>query len=115
MPRAAARFHGISATRLFTHKDDCNRLNEQRRALPGAAVTFRARLGRDEAALGCASRPGAAGAAAQGSAVILTKTLDQEKGLVNGAAGVVVKLLASKNLVAVPRGLELIFASSLSR
>ena len=46
-------FDGISATRLFTHKDDCNRLNEQRlRALPGAAVTFRARdSGRDEAAL----------------------------------------------------------------
>ena len=53
-------FDGISATRLFTHKDDCNRLNEQRlRALPGAAVTFGVRATRGATRLRsrrCASR-----------------------------------------------------------
>ena len=107
-------FDGISATRLFTHKDDCNRLNEQRlRALPGAAVTFRARdSGRDEAALSALRVSTPAPPELQlkvGAQVILTKTLDQEKGLVNGAAGVVVKLLASKNpVVRFRAGLELI-------
>ena len=107
-------FDGISATRLFTHKDDCNRLNEQRlRALPGAAVTFRARdSGRDEAALSALRVSTPAPPELQlkvGAQVILTKTLDQEKGLVNGAAGVVVKLLASKNpVVRFRAGCELI-------
>ena len=81
---------GIAATRLFTHKADCERLNaEELKKLPGQQLTFAARdEGRDAEAL--ATLRGSCPAPSEltlkaGAQVILCKTLDAEAGLVNGA------------------------------
>ena len=44
MRRPLPDVEGIAATRLFTHKDDCTRLNESKlKELPGKQHTFTAR------------------------------------------------------------------------
>lgn len=93
---------GIVATRLFTHKADCAKLNEEQlKALGGQQHTFSARdTSRDEAALTLlrSSCPAPAALTLKvGAQVILLKTLDTEAGLANGARGVVTKFLSTGN------------------
>ena len=93
---------GISATRLFTHKADCAKLNDaELRALSGTQLTFSARDdGRDADALATlrSSCPVPSELTLKvGAQVILMKTLDADAGLVNGARGVVTKFLATRN------------------
>ena len=100
--RILASIDGIQATRLFTHKADCAKLNDSElRALPGQQLTFTARdEGRDAEALATlrSSCPAPAELALRvGAQVILIKTLDTDAGLVNGARGVVTKFLATRN------------------
>ena len=93
---------GIQATRLSTHKADCAKTNDaELRALPGQQLVFSARdEGRDADALAtlrssCPAPPELA--LRVGAQVILIKTLDTDAGLVNGARGVVIKFLPSRN------------------
>ena len=93
---------GIVATRLYTHKADCQKVNDDElRKLPGSQATFSARdTSRDDAALALlrSSCPALADLTLKvGAQVILIKTLDAEAGLVNGARGVVTKFLATRN------------------
>ena len=93
---------GIVATRLFTHKAECAKLNDtQLRALPGEQFTFTARdTSRDESALATlrAACPAPDALTLRvGAQVILLKTLDVDAGLVNGCRGVVTKFLATRN------------------
>ena len=95
---------GIAATQLFTHKDDCATMNATKlKQLPGQQFTFSARdTSRDESAL--ATLRAGCNAPADltlkvGAQVILTKTLDAAEGLVNGARGVVLRMLSTKNPV----------------
>ena len=97
-----SRADGIVATRIFTHKADCQRMNDaELQALTTPQITFAARdTSRDEAALGLlrSSCPAQAQITLKvGAQVILVKTLDAEAGLVNGARGVVTKFLATSN------------------
>lgn len=93
---------GIVATRLFTHKADCQKLNEEQlKSLGGQQCTFSARdTSRDDAALAllrqsCPAQPELT--LKVGAQVILIKTLDAEAGLANGARGVVTKFLSTRN------------------
>ena len=93
---------GIAATRLFTHRADCERLNfAELQKLPGSQLTFSARdVANDESALRQLQSSCPAPAELRlkvGAQVILTKTLDADTGLVNGARGVVLKLLQTRN------------------
>lgn len=99
--RQIGREDGIVATRLCTHKAECAQRNETALdELGGTALTFTARDAGDDAALATlrASCPAPAVLKLKpGAQVILTKTLDAESGLVNGARGVVVKMLSTRN------------------
>ena len=98
--RALPEDDGIAATRLFTHKADCAALNEQQLdGLGGTQLTFTARDScRDEGALATLRASCAAPVTLrlkEGTQVLLVKTIDASRGLVNGARGVVTKLLMS--------------------
>ena len=91
---------GIVATRLFTHRSECEKRNEKAlRELPGEQRTFAARdVARDEHALTLlrSSCPAPASLTLKVDAqVILIKTIDADAGLVNGTRGVVTKLGSS--------------------
>ena len=93
-----------AATRLCSHVKDCERINTACLAeLPGEVKTFRARdTGRDDASLAQLRSSAAAPAELKlkvGAQVILTKTLDAARGLVNGARGRVLRFLATQNPV----------------
>ena len=106
---------GITPTRLLTHTDAVARVNkEQLDLLDGEAVTYRAK---DSCGAGVSSDMINGMCRAKqvlhlkcGAQVILTKSLDQEKGLVNGARGVVVKIAGQTRLPVVrfSNGLELL-------
>ncbi|KAL1528927.1 hypothetical protein AB1Y20_010249 [Prymnesium parvum] len=95
---------GIVATRLFTHKDDCDTMNKKKlKELDGPQITFTARdTSQTDGAL-ATLRSGCTAPVELtlkvGAQVVLIKTLDVKEGLVNGARGVVVKLLSTKNPV----------------
>jgi ATP-dependent DNA helicase PIF1 len=100
--RALPEADGIVATRLFTHKADCAALNEARlAALPGPPLVWTARdTSRDAGALATlrTSSPAPAELPLKvGAQVMLIKTIDAGRGLVNGARGVVTKMLATRH------------------
>ena len=93
---------GIAATRLFTHKADCEKLNQtELKNLSGSQMTFTARdEGRDNDALTTlkSSCPAPESLTLKvGAQVILIKTVDSDAGLVNGARGVVTRFLQTRN------------------
>jgi ATP-dependent DNA helicase PIF1 len=104
-PCESRRLHdvdGIAAARLVTHRADAQRLNDtQLQGLSGERQTFTARdEGRDAEAL--ATLRSACPAPSEltlkvGAQVILTKTLDADAGLVNGARGVVTRFTATRH------------------
>uniref|UniRef100_A0A8C5QKE2 ATP-dependent DNA helicase PIF1 n=1 Tax=Leptobrachium leishanense TaxID=445787 RepID=A0A8C5QKE2_9ANUR len=83
---------GILATRLCTHKDDVDLMNERRlQQLPGDMVTFDA-LDSDPSLIKTINSQCPVGEKIQlkkGAQVMLAKNLDVVRGLVNGARGVV--------------------------
>ncbi|KAJ8406372.1 hypothetical protein AAFF_G00306030 [Aldrovandia affinis] len=84
---------GILATRLCTHKDDVELTNENKlELLPGTARVFEA-VDSDPQLVSTIDAQSPVGRVLQlkvGAQVMLTKNLNVEKGLVNGARGVVV-------------------------
>ncbi|XP_072918483.1 ATP-dependent DNA helicase PIF1 [Hemitrygon akajei] len=84
---------GILATRLCTHKDDVEFTNEKRlQQLPGEMLTFEA-VDSDPMLVEMLNAQCPAGQKLQlkkGAQVMLTKNLDVQGGMVNGARGVVV-------------------------
>ncbi|XP_072525236.1 ATP-dependent DNA helicase PIF1 [Salminus brasiliensis] len=93
---------GILATRLCTHKDDVELTNENKlKQLPGPLRGFEA-VDSDPMLVKTIDAQSPVGAMLQlkvGAQVMLTKNLDVQRGLVNGARGVVVDfLLGSQGL-----------------
>ncbi|XP_046883344.1 ATP-dependent DNA helicase PIF1 isoform X2 [Hypomesus transpacificus] len=90
---------GILATRLCTHKDDVELTNENKlQQLPGAEHVFEA-LDSDPALVKTIDAQSPVSRLLQlkvGAQVMLTKNLDVQRGLVNGARGVVVDFLPGK-------------------
>ena len=89
---------GIIATQLFTHKNDCARVNKaQLEMLDGKRNTYEARDSADtedgRAALRTGSMAPEVLTLKIGAQVVLIKTLDAAQGLVNGARGVVVRFM----------------------
>ncbi|XP_066513814.1 ATP-dependent DNA helicase PIF1-like [Hoplias malabaricus] len=88
--------HGILATRLCTHKDDVELTNENKlQQLPGPLRVFEA-VDSDPILVKTIDAQSPVGAVLQlkvGAQVMLTKNLDVQRGLVNGARGVVVDFL----------------------
>ncbi|CAH2310452.1 ATP-dependent DNA helicase PIF1 [Pelobates cultripes] len=84
---------GILATRLCTHKDDVELMNERRlQQLPGDMIGFEA-LDSDPALIKTINSQCPVGEKIQlkkGAQVMLAKNLDVSRGLVNGARGVVI-------------------------
>ncbi|KAG5847604.1 hypothetical protein ANANG_G00127940 [Anguilla anguilla] len=84
---------GILATRLCTHKDDVELTNENKlQQLPGTARVFEA-VDSDPVLVKAIDAQSPVGRVLQlkvGAQVMLTKNLNVERGLVNGARGVVV-------------------------
>ncbi|XP_064415803.1 ATP-dependent DNA helicase PIF1 [Latimeria chalumnae] len=84
---------GILATRLCTHKDDVELLNQKRlQQLPGELQTYEA-VDSDPMLVKTINRQCPVGQVLQlkkGAQVMLAKNLDVQRGLVNGARGVVV-------------------------
>ncbi|XP_051868090.1 ATP-dependent DNA helicase PIF1 [Pristis pectinata] len=84
---------GILATRLCTHKDDVEFTNEKRlQQLPGEMLTFEA-VDSDPMLAEILNAQCPAGQKLQlkkGAQVMLTKNLDVQRGMVNGARGVVI-------------------------
>ena len=102
--RALPEDDGIVATRLFTHKADCERINrEQLSALKGQQVTIAARDSGDDPEAIALLKTGCSAPESitlkEGAQVVLTKTLDSSAGLVNGARGVVIKFVGLRNPV----------------
>jgi len=92
---------GIVPTRLYTHRSDCARVNAERlAALGGGATNFSARdtSDSDEAMrllrASCAA-PDALALKARAQ-VVLIKTLDASRGLVNGARGIVLRISSTR-------------------
>ncbi|XP_062843848.1 ATP-dependent DNA helicase PIF1 [Trichomycterus rosablanca] len=87
---------GIMATRLCTHKDDVELTNENKlKQLPGPVRVFEA-LDSDPMLVKTIDAQSPVGQVLQlkvGAQVMLTKNLDVQRGLVNGARGVVVDFL----------------------
>ncbi|TST47730.1 ATP-dependent DNA helicase PIF1 [Bagarius yarrelli] len=87
---------GIVATRLCTHKDDVELTNDNKlRQLPGPLRVFEA-LDSDPTLVKTIDAQSPVGQMLQlkvGAQVMLTKNLDVQRGLVNGARGVVVDFL----------------------
>uniref|UniRef100_A0AAR2LLH6 ATP-dependent DNA helicase PIF1 n=1 Tax=Pygocentrus nattereri TaxID=42514 RepID=A0AAR2LLH6_PYGNA len=87
---------GILATRLCTHKDDVELTNENKlKQLPGPLRVFEA-VDSDPMLVKTIDAQSPVGAILQlkvGAQVMLTKNLDVQRGLVNGARGVVVDFL----------------------
>ncbi|KAI4886040.1 hypothetical protein NFI96_007726 [Prochilodus magdalenae] len=87
---------GILATRLCTHKDDVELTNENKlKQLPGSLRVFEA-VDSDPMLVKTIDAQSPVGAVLQlkvGAQVMLTKNLDVQRGLVNGARGVVVDFL----------------------
>ncbi|XP_058273888.1 ATP-dependent DNA helicase PIF1 isoform X2 [Hemibagrus wyckioides] len=87
---------GIVATRLCTHKDDVELTNENKlKQLPGPLRVFEA-LDSDPMLVKTIDSQSPVGHTLQlkvGAQVMLTKNLDVQRGLVNGARGVVVDFL----------------------
>jgi ATP-dependent DNA helicase PIF1 len=95
--RWGERSDGILPTKLHTHRDSCDADNSmQLAALPGEAVRFDAKVdaGTKTSALRQLEASCPAKASLQlkeGAQVMLVKTIDLARGLVNGARGVVVR------------------------
>ncbi|XP_076001063.1 ATP-dependent DNA helicase PIF1 [Genypterus blacodes] len=91
---------GILATRLCTHKDDVELTNENKlQQLPGSVRDFEA-VDSDPALVKTIDAHSPVGRLIQlkvGAQVMLTKNLDVQRGLVNGARGVVVAFESGKH------------------
>lgn len=109
----SAAASGVRPTRLFTHRSDCDAINEaELGALETAAVTLRAidsgaglhGLTLAQLLDGCAAKP--ALVLREGAQVLLLKSIAPAAGLVNGARGVVVRFERAAPVVRFACGVE---------
>lgn len=90
-----AEEHGVLPMLLVTHRKECDEQNkEQVEALDGEPVDFKAKDSGDTAFLAALQRHCPAKTVLRlkaGAQVMLIKTIDPSRGLVNGARGIIVK------------------------